>query len=71
MDSLDDVCNSFHSCHGFAVQLVDSLSLLCFGMVLQRVVLVLSVVVTFVELRYEDDPMMELPRGHEKDGNAI
>ena len=24
MDSLDDVCNSFHSCHGFAVQLVDS-----------------------------------------------
>ena len=71
VDSLDDVCNSFHSCHGFAVQLVDSLSLLCFGMVLQRVVLVLNVVVTFVELRYEDDPMMELPRGHEKDGNAI
>ena len=24
MDSLDYVCNSFHSCHGFAVQLVDS-----------------------------------------------
>ena len=32
---------------------------------------VLNVIVTFVELRYEDDPMMELPRGHEKDGNAI
>ena len=30
MDSLDDVGNSFHSCHGFAVQLVDSFSLLCF-----------------------------------------
>ena len=30
MDSLDDVCNSFHSCHGFAVHLVDSFSLFCF-----------------------------------------
>ena len=34
VDSLDDVCNSFHSCHGFAVQLVDSFSLLCFWDVL-------------------------------------
>ena len=34
LDSLDDVCNSFHSCHGFAVQLVDSFSLLCFWDVL-------------------------------------
>ena len=32
MDSLDDVCNSFHSCHGFAVHLVDSFSMFCFGM---------------------------------------
>ena len=24
MDSLDDVCNSFHSCHGFAVHFVYS-----------------------------------------------
>ena len=30
MDSLDDVCNSFHSCHGFAVHLVDRFSLFCF-----------------------------------------
>ena len=35
LDSLDDVCNSFHSCHGFAVQLVDSFSLLCFWDVLE------------------------------------
>ena len=34
VDSLDDVCNSFHSCHGFAVQLVDRFSLLCFWDVL-------------------------------------
>ena len=34
VDSLDDVCNSFHSCHGCAVQLVDSFSLLRFGMFL-------------------------------------
>ena len=34
VDSLDDVCNSFHGCHGFAVQLVDSFSLLCFWDVL-------------------------------------
>ena len=36
MDSLDDVCNSFHSCHGFAVHLVDSFSLFCFWDVLER-----------------------------------
>ena len=46
MDSLDDVCNSFHSCHGFAVQLVDSFHCSVFKMVLQRVVLVLNVVVS-------------------------
>ena len=46
MDPLDDVCNSFHSGHGFAVQLVDSFSLLCFEMVLQRVVHVLNIVVS-------------------------
>ena len=34
VDSLDDVRNSFHSCHVFAVQLVDSFSLLCFWDVL-------------------------------------
>ena len=32
MDSLDDVCNSFHSCHGFAVHLVDSFHCSVFGM---------------------------------------
>ena len=36
VDSLDDVCNSFHSCHGFAVHLVDSFSLFCFWDVLER-----------------------------------
>ena len=36
MDSLDDVCNSFHSCHGFAGHLVDSFSLFCFWDVLER-----------------------------------
>ena len=36
MDSLDDVCNSFHSCHCFAVHLVDSFSLFCFWDVLER-----------------------------------
>ena len=46
MDSLDDVCNSFHSCHGFAVQLVDSFHCSVFEMVLQRVVRVLNVVVS-------------------------
>ena len=50
MDSLDDVCNSFHSCHGFAVQLVDSFSLLCFVMVLQRVVLVLNVFASYLNV---------------------
>ena len=35
VDSLDDVCNSFHSCHGFAVHLVDSFSLFCFWDVLE------------------------------------
>ena len=34
VDSLDDVYNSFHSCHGSAVQLADSFSLLCFWDVL-------------------------------------
>ena len=43
MDSLDDVCNSFHSCHGFAVQLVDSFHCSVFGMVLQLVALDLNV----------------------------
>ena len=46
VDSLDDVCNSFHSCHGFAVQLVDSFHCSVFEMVLQRVVRVLNVVVS-------------------------
>ena len=46
MDSLDDVCNSFHSCHGFAIQLVDSFHCSVFEMVLQRVVRVLNVVVS-------------------------
>ena len=32
VDSLDDVCNSFHSWHGFAVQLVDSFHCSVFGM---------------------------------------
>ena len=36
MDSLDDVCNSLHSCHGFAVHLVDSFSLFGFWDVLER-----------------------------------
>ena len=36
MDSLDDVCNSFHSCHGLAVHLVDSFSLFCFWGVVER-----------------------------------
>ena len=36
VDSLDDVCNSLHSCHGFAVHLVDSFSLFCFWDVLER-----------------------------------
>ena len=43
MDSLDDVCNSFHSCHGFAVQLVDSFHRSVFGMFLQLVALDLNV----------------------------
>ena len=46
MDSLDEVCNSFHSCHGFAVQLVDSFSLLCFWDVLECNALDLNVVVS-------------------------
>ena len=65
MDSLDHVCNSFRSCHGFAVQLVDCFHCLVLGwMVLQRVVLVLNVfvsyfnvVITFLGVRYEDDPL--------------
>ena len=36
MDSLDDVCNSFHRCHGFAVHFVGSFSLFCFWDVLER-----------------------------------
>ena len=43
MDSLDDVCNSFHSCHGFAVQLVDRFHCSVFGMFLQLVALDLNV----------------------------
>ena len=31
VDSLDSVCNSFYSCHGFAVQLVDSFTALILG----------------------------------------
>ena len=58
MDSLDYVCNSFHSCHGFAVQLVDSFTDLFSGWSCNVFVLDLNVVVTFVALRYEDDPMM-------------
>ena len=58
MDSLDYVCNSFHSCHGFAVQLADSFTALFLGWSCNVFVLDLNVVVTFVALRYEDDPMM-------------
>ena len=36
VDSLDYVCNSFHSCHGFAVQLARQFHCSVFGMVLQR-----------------------------------
>ena len=43
MDSLDDVCNSFHSCHGFAVQHVDSFHCSVFGMFLPLVALDLNV----------------------------
>ena len=55
----------FHSCHGFAVQLVDSFhcsvlgwscNVLCWSC--NVFVLDLNVVVTFVALRYDDDPMM-------------
>ena len=68
MDSLDDVCNSFHSCHGFAVHLVDSFSLFCFWDVLERLGCLgmflgcLGTSCIGFELRYDDDPMMELPR---------
>ena len=31
VDSLDSCCNSFYSCHGFAVQLVDSFTALILG----------------------------------------
>ena len=43
MDSLDDVCNSFHSGHGFAVQFVDNFHCSVFGMFLQLVALDLNV----------------------------
>ena len=46
MDSLDSGCNSFYSCHGFAVQLVDSFTALFLGMILQRFVLVLNALVS-------------------------
>ena len=55
----------FSSCHGCAVQLVDSFhcsvlewSCNVFVLVLNVFVSNLNVVVTFVALRYEDDPMM-------------
>ena len=47
MDSLDSVATVFFfSCHGCAVQLVDSFHCSVFEMVLQRVVRVLNVVVS-------------------------